>query len=176
MISQDPIVYRAIRPWLVFRRIYSYALLPSSLKEIFLYHTTSNSLASGRGRTCARSLIRDGWDSQRPRFDTAMGEGEKDGTARELTVDATPAITSNESSSTENAPTVAPGGKDFDTFGDDVGFDHGWRAWSQVVASFVLFFNTWYVRGVLLFTKIIHACCVQKLPCHLLTNLIFKYI
>lgn len=32
---------------------------------------------------------------------------------------------------------------DFDD--DKISFDHGWKAWSQVLASWIFFFDTWYV-------------------------------
>lgn len=77
-----------------------------------------------------------------------MGEEEEEeekGVTRESPANVTPPTGSKETSSTESVPTAAPGGKDFDDVIEEDSFDHGWKAWSQVVASFVLFINTWYV-------------------------------
>lgn len=53
---------------------------------------------------------------------------------------------SSEKSETPPGKTPVPVISDFDN--DEISFDHGWKAWSQVVASFFLFFNTWYAIDI----------------------------
>lgn len=44
-----------------------------------------------------------------------------------------------------SSSTVSPERKPVDFDGDDQHFDRGFKAWSQVIGSFFLFFNSWYV-------------------------------